>query len=130
MGLLLRCSLVYAQNITVHVVDWKTGQSIKRVDIDYRDDCLSQKPPKGFSQKTNASGTTIFRNYKVTSTPFCLSTFSIAYASHTLDYIFMAPNLLGPKNLNPVVTSLPADITFKVKKRSLAEQLHFIFIGD
>jgi len=119
-----------AQDITVHAIDFNSGKPVKGIDIDFRDDCLSRNPPKGFSQKTNNTGITVFRNYKISDKPFCLSVFSIEYASRTLDYIFISPGLMSPKSLNPVISSLPSDITFKVQKRSFAQQMHFIFVGD
>jgi hypothetical protein len=61
--------------------------------------------------------------------------FSVDYASLDLDYIFGMPGHLQGlsetgKLLNPVVTSFPADITFHVRKRSFAERIHFLFVGD
>jgi hypothetical protein len=60
-----------------------------------------------------------------------LFSISYAYAPLQLDYVFVSPDKADQfkKSLNPIVTALPADVTFHVRKRGIGEILDFIFRG-
>jgi len=77
---------------------------------------------------------TVFHSISLTGEPVCIDLFSVAYAyaPRQLDYVLVSPDKADryQKSLNPIITALPAEVTFRVRKRSLAEQLHFMFIGD
>ncbi len=67
----------------------------------------------------------------------CIDLFSIAfaYAPGTIDYVFATEQQAlhlktDDKLLNPILTRLPADVTFYVQRRSLADRLHFMFVGN
>ena len=137
-GILLLSSVhTYAQDITVHVIDDKTKRPVDGITLNLRTDCGNPKRPKALQQQTDASGSTVFRSVSLTKPPVCLDLFSITYTSLNLDYVFETPEQLkesgySPVNGvgNPVVTTFPADVTFHVQKRSLADRLRFLFVGD
>jgi hypothetical protein len=127
----------YAQDITVHVIDDRTQKPLKGIALDLRTDCFNPKRPKASQQTTDASGTSVFHAVSLAGEPLCIDLFSVAfaYAPHNIDYVFASPERAdqlktSDKLLNPIVTTLPADVTFHVQKRSLTDRLHFLFLGD
>lgn len=123
-----------AQDVTVHVVEDHTKNPIKDIYLNLRIDCENPHRPKAVQQKTDASGIAIFHSVSLADEPICIDLFSIeyAYAPRQLDYVFISADRVGhyQKSLNPIISMLPSEITFRVRKRSLAERLHFMFMGD
>jgi hypothetical protein len=140
IGALLLChspshSLCLAQDITVHVVESGTLKPIPGIDLNLRIDCMNPKRPKAFQQRTDPAGVAVFRAVSLKTDPICIDLFSIAYRSLDLDAVFASPYdaerlKSADKMKNPIITSLPAEVTFHVRKRTLSEQLHFMFRGD
>jgi hypothetical protein len=124
----------YAQDVTVHVVEEYTKHPLKDIYLNLRIDCENPHRPKALQQKTDATGTAVFQSVSIAEEPVCIDLFSIeyAYAPRQLDYVFISPDKADhyQKSLNPIITTLPAEITFRVRKRSLGERPHFMFIGD
>jgi hypothetical protein len=125
----------YAQDITVHVVEEGTQKQVKGVTLNLRNDCLNPKRPKALQQTTDASGTAVFHSVSLAGEPVCIDLFSIAYgyAPHkSIDYVFASREKAEQLKLdkwNPVVTALPAEVTYYVQKRSFGERLQFLFQG-
>jgi hypothetical protein len=73
----------------------------------------------------------VFHSVSIAGEPVCIDVFSItyAYAPRQLDYVFVSPDKVGQfqKSLNPIITALPAEVTFHVRKRGLGERLDFLF---
>jgi len=127
--------LCHAQDITVHVVESGTLKPVPNIDLNLRIDCMNPKRPKAVQQKTARSGTAIFRTVSTEAAPVCVDLFSIAYDSLDLDAVFATPDdarrlKSADKLKNPIITAVPAEVTFHVRKRSFPERLHFMFIGD
>jgi hypothetical protein len=126
----------FAQDITVHVVEDKTNKPISGVTLNLRTSCLSPNRPAALQQQTDASGVTVFHTVSLAKPPVCLDLFSITYSSLNLDYLFETPDQLKESGYvpisgvgNPVITTFPADVTFRVQKRTLAQRLEFLFQG-
>ena len=122
-----------AQDITVHVIGDQTEKPIKGISLLLWKDCESPNRPKALEQKTDATGTTVFHSVSLAPEPICIYPFSVVYglAPRTLDYVFVAPEHAKQfdNSINPTITSLPAEITFRVRRRSFGEQLQFLFQG-
>src|SRR4051812_40763928 len=122
----------YGQDITVHVINDKTQKPVEGISALLRTDCKNPKRPKALEQKTDATGATVFHSVSIAKEAVCINLFSIAYkyAPHTLDYMFVSPEQAERyKSLNPVVTTLPALVTFHVQKRGFGERLELLFRG-
>jgi hypothetical protein len=124
-----------AQDITVHVIEKSSQKPVEGVYLNLRLDCQNPHRPKAQQQKTDGSGTPVFRSVSFARAPACMDLFSVEYASLDLDYIFGLPGQIQGMNetgklLNPVITAFPADVTYHVRKRSFAERLHFLFAGE
>ena len=124
----------YAQDITVHVIDDRTQKPLKGISLLLWKDCESPNRPKALVQKTDATGTTVFHSVSLASEPLCIYPFSVVYGSApawTFTYVFVAPEQAKQfdKVPNATITLLPADVTFRVQKRSFGEQLQFLFQG-
>jgi hypothetical protein len=115
------------------VVNDDTKKPPKDIDIDLRVDCQNPHRPKALEQKTDVSGTAVFHSVSLAGEPICIDLFSIAYAYAPLqlDYVFVSPDKAAQfqKSLNPIITALPAEVTFHVRKRGLGERLDFMFRG-
>jgi hypothetical protein len=88
--------------------------------------------PKVMQQKTNFAETAVFHGVSLAGLESCVVLNSVSFASLDLPYIFASPQEaqdLG-KSLNKVVTILPAEVVFHVRRRSFAERLHYIFRFD
>jgi len=124
----------FGQAITVHVINDETKKPVKDIYLNLRIDCENPHRPKSLQQKTDASGTAVFSSVSLAGEPVCVDLFSItyAYAPRQLDYVFVSPDKADQfkKSLNPIITTLPAEVTFHVVRRSLGQRLHFMFIGD
>jgi hypothetical protein len=123
MRLLLALSSIFlfavsssAQDVTVHVVEEHTKHPLKDIHLNLRTDCGNPHRPRALQQKTDATGTAIFQSISLAGERLCIDLFSIkyAYAPRQLDYIFVSPENADryTKSLNPVVTTLPAEVTF------------------
>jgi hypothetical protein len=125
----------YAQDITVHVVDDDTHRPLKGITFNLRTDCLNPKRPKALQQTTDVSGTAIFHSVSLAGEPVCIDMFSITYRyvpNKSIDYVFASREKAEQLKLskwNSVVTTLPAEVTYYVEKRSLSERLQFLFVG-
>jgi len=124
---------VFAQDVTVHVISDDTKKPLKGIDIDLRVDCENPHRPKALEQKTDDSGITVFHSVSLGGEPVCIDLFSIAYeyAPLQLDYIFVSPDKAAQfqKSLNTIITTLPSEVTFHVRKRGIGERLAFMFRG-
>lgn len=126
----------FAQDITIHVVEDKTNKPVSGVTLNLRANCLSQNRPAALQQQTNAMGAAAFHAVSLAKPPVCLDLFSITYFSLDFDYLFETPDQLKesgyiPKNGvgNQVITTFPAEVTFRVQKRTLAQRLEFLVQG-
>ena len=137
-GMLLACLLgavtPRAQDITVHVMEENSGKPVRGITLNLRRRTFHMDRPDSEQKTTDRSGTAVFNAEQLSSIPFSIDLFSIPYSQTNLDFIFMTPeSALERKALhwtNPVITALPANITFQVKKRTLLERLDLLFRGD
>jgi len=123
-----------AQDIKVDVVDSKTSKPVADIRVALYRDCMGSKHSKAIEQRTDQAGASVFQGLSLADGPICIVLLTATYQPLDLDAMFASPDdakRLNPdrKLLNPIVTSLPAEVTFHVRRRTIGEQLHFLFIG-
>ena len=115
-------SLATGQEYSVRAVDVDSGKALKDIPITLRYDCTYEGAGlqlkvhcKFIQRRTAADG---------------IAHFPEAGSLHAIDDIFSLPVTYGAVCCdisNPVV---PGTGTIKFKRRSLAEMMHWIFVGD
>jgi hypothetical protein len=121
-----------AQSLTVHTLDEKTGRPMKGVPVTIRMNFMEpRKAKKGevITIKSDEGGKTEFSNLTLNNGGFDVSVFSMSLQGVGLPPVFFPPDVVDKKLMNPTYTSLPADITVRVHRRSFRERLELIYPG-
>jgi hypothetical protein len=121
------------QSLTVHTVSEQTGRPISGVPVTIRQNFLEpRRAKKGEVQtvNTDAEGKARFENLSLTKGGFSVSVFSMIYQGLGKQPVFFPPEEASSVGLsNPILTSLPAEVTIQVHRRSLGEMLQLIYPG-
>jgi hypothetical protein len=101
------------RNVTVHVVEANTGKPLSDVAVNLR---LGDSPGRRTLQtKTDSNGIAYFYITQPLPHTVSVDAFSIHY--HEIEH-------------DPIITSLPQEVTIPVRRLSVLESLHFLFVGD
>jgi hypothetical protein len=127
--LAVNCS---AQDLTVHVIEQKTKQPVANAMVRLHYGCDHSMRPIELKQKTDAAGIAIFHSVSLSPLEFCVFPDLDAYASQELPYVFTSPQSAGnsTKSLNKIFTTLPAEVTFHVRRRSFFERIRHLSAYD
>jgi hypothetical protein len=100
-------------NITVHVVEARTGKPLPHITINLR---LGQYPGrKTLQQNTDSQGAAYFYLQPPLPDGVSADAFSIRYHAIQAD---------------PEISSLPQEVTILVRRLTFLQSLHFMFAGD
>jgi hypothetical protein len=143
-SLLLLCllasvvGLCSAQDLTVHVLsDSSHPKPVAGVAVQLFPDPFMSGKRKVIEQKSDSHGIAVFHNIDLSSVPWSVSIYNLVYTSIDRVTILANPTLAERLKaersidsvLTPLVTSLPAEITIYVRKRSFGESLQYLFMG-
>ncbi len=119
-----------AQSLTVHVVDAHTDAPLKNVSVTILYNfMMPRRAQKGEVQtlKTGLDGKVTFADLHIPAGGFSVSVFSMGCLPNELEPVFL-PEAIS-KLQNPTFNALPAEVTIRAHKTSLAEKLHLIYPG-
>jgi hypothetical protein len=121
-----------AQDLTVHIIDQQTKQPVVDAMVRLHYGCDHSMRPIELKQKTNTAGIAIFQSVSLSPLEFCVFPDLDAYASQELPYFFSSPQdaVNQAKSLNKVFTTLPAEITFHVRRRNFFERIRHLSAYD
>jgi hypothetical protein len=121
-----------AQDLTVNILDQQTLKPVVNAVERLHYGCDHSMHPIELKQKTNAAGTTTFHSVSLQPLEFCVFPDLDTYASQELPYVFMTPTDAAHqhKSLNKVFTTLPAEVSFHVRRRSFFERLRHLSAYD
>ena len=120
------------QDLTVHVVDQQGKRPVVNAVVRLHYGCNHSMRPIELKQKTNADGVAIFHSVSLSPLEFCVFPDLDTYASQELPYLFTSPQDARneAKSLNKVFTTLPAEVTFHVRRRTFFERLRHLSAYD
>ena len=132
LGLLTLAVSCCAQDLTVHALDQQIKHPVGNAIVRLHYGCNHSMRPVELKQKTNADGIAIFRSISVSPLEFCVFPDLDAYASQELPYVFTSPQdaVSQTKSLDRVFTTLPAEVTFHVRRRSFFERIRHLAAYD
>ncbi len=129
----MELSSAFAQSLVVHTVDQQTGKPLSGVPVTIRQNFLEpRRAKKGEVQtvKTDAEGKARFQNLSLTKGGFSVFVFSMNYQGIGMQPVFFPPDEASTVKLsNPILTSLPTEVTIQVHKRSVGEKVKLIYPG-
>ncbi|HEV2576365.1 MAG TPA: hypothetical protein VGU25_04050 [Acidobacteriaceae bacterium] len=112
-----------AQGLTIHAVEDGTNKPLRDIPITLRYNCtpvdsglkLKWHGCKWIQRRTDKAG---------------IASFPEAPSLPNIDDVYSLPITYGMTCCDVQPKSFPAEATMKFRKRTLAEQLHWIFVGD
>ena len=120
-----------AGDLTVKVLDQTTGKPVSDALIRLHYDCWHSVRPTELKQRTDASGVAVFHSLSIGPREFCIFP-DYAFAAMEQQFAFTslqaAASLIGQKE--HVLTSLPSEVTFHVRRLSLSERIRNLFRYD
>jgi hypothetical protein len=120
-----------AQELTVHVINEASKQPVSNALVRLHYGCTHSMRPIELKQKTNAVGMAIFHAVTLTPYEFCVFP-DYAYASQEQPLLFASPREAENYNkyAGKVFTTLPAEVSFHVRRLSVAERIRNLFRND
>jgi hypothetical protein len=112
-----------AQELTMHAIEDGTNKPLRDIPITLRYNCkavgsgatLKWQGCKSITRRTDKTGTAYFPE---------------AGSLPDIDDVYSLPITYGMTCCDVQPKSFPSEATMKFRKRTLAEQLHWIFVGD
>jgi hypothetical protein len=126
-GISFRCR---AQDLTVHMIDETSKQPVGNALIRLHYGCWHSMKPVELKERTDSNGVAIFKSVSLSPLEFCVFP-DYEYASQEKAYVFTSPEDAQSHSktldIEKVSTALPANITFHVRRYTLAEQIKTFF---
>lgn len=138
MGIAVCCVLlsgcfmrIEAQDLTVRVLDQNSQKPLASVLVRLHYGCWHSMRPVEVKERTNASGIAVFHSPSLKPLEFCVFP-DYAFASQEQPYVFTSPEEARgfSKYSGTVISSLPNEVTFHVRRLSLSERIRKLFSYD
>jgi 5-hydroxyisourate hydrolase-like protein (transthyretin family) len=121
------------QSLIVHTVDEQTGKPRSGVPVTIRENSLEPRGAKKGEVQivlTDVDGKAVFQNLSLKKGEFSVYVFSMSYQGLGKQPVFFPPDEAASAKLsNPTLTSLPAEVTIQVHKRTFGEMQQLIYPG-
>jgi hypothetical protein len=122
-----------AQNLTVHVVtDSSNPKPASGISVQLFPQPRMSGSRRLIREKSDKSGTVVFQNIDLTSIAWVVGIDNLGTVATDPAVILCRPeNLFSqgfPRDFVPAITSLPAEITFHIRKRGFKEQMQYLFV--
>ncbi len=120
-----------AQDLTVHVIaDAPNHKPLSGVAVQLFPQPAMSGRRRVITQKSDSNGVVVFRNTDLTSIAWSVGIYNLGDLATDLVVILCRPtNSSSQGGVRPTITSLPAEITIHVRKRSFSERLEYLFRG-
>jgi hypothetical protein len=118
-----------SQDLTVKVLHQDSNAPVSNALIRLHYGCWHSMRPIELKQKTNAQGIAIFHSLSLTPHEFCVFLDRDVFASAEQTIAFSSPSEAAQysKFSGTIKTTLPAEITFYVRRLSFGERLRWLF---
>jgi hypothetical protein len=132
LGLMLLTSFVSrAQDLTVKIIDQSTQKPVGDALVRLHYGCMHSMRPIELKQRTNAAGVAVFHSVALSPHEFCVFP-DYAFQPQEQPYVFTSPQDAATysKYSGRIISTLPNQIAFHVRRLSLSERIRKLFRYD